>query len=443
MPQPKKKGKAAKKKDGGGGAFAALAFEDDEVAAEEAAEKPASPEPEEPPSPEPEQAAAVLPAKKRGKAKKGKKGKADDELFPDDSAAAEQLIEASTTGEGDMDGENVEAGFGKKKKKGKKDTGRKAISVKNAFDILNAEGSTDDNVGSEGKEAEETVEALPENRPGIQSLSGDEGETLKSEIKGKKKPKESRESRKERLKKAKEADAAAAGKNEPEVLTGENAKYGNSGFERSQAAAYGYASGQPLGPEGTNPADAIAVTGNLVSAQNSRDLQVDKVTVQAFGKLLIKESELNLINGRRYGLIAPNGSGKSTLLHAIACGLMPMPRVLDVYLLDREYIPTETTGELTSLEAVLEIVEREKNHLGKEMEELLSDVHLHAVRIDAIQNRLTELEAEGADRRALSILKGLGFTEALISTKTKDLSGGWRMRISLARILFVRPTLIM
>ena len=49
----------------------------------------------------------------------------------------------------------------------------------------------------------------------------------------------------------------------------------------------------------------------------------------------------------------------------------------------------------------------------------------------------------GADRKAKEILRGLSFTPALMETKTKDLSGGWRMRISLARVLFVKPTLMM
>ncbi|RKO91342.1 P-loop containing nucleoside triphosphate hydrolase protein, partial [Blyttiomyces helicus] len=181
------------------------------------------------------------------------------------------------------------------------------------------------------------------------------------------------------------------------------------------------------------------VTGNLLSPANSRDLQVDKLTVQAFGKPLIKESSLTLVNGRRYGLIAPNGSGKSTLLHAIACGLVPMPRVLDVYLLDREYVATE----LTSIEAVLDIVESERIHLEDELTSLLSNPDQHAIRLDYIHSRLAELSADGADRRARDILRGLGFSDALVNTKTKDLSGGWRMRISLARILFVKPTLML
>ncbi|KAI9362126.1 P-loop containing nucleoside triphosphate hydrolase protein [Zopfochytrium polystomum] len=250
------------------------------------------------------------------------------------------------------------------------------------------------------------------------------------------KPKAAKVSRKER-KKEKAALAASA-----TVTTEDDEKAAGSadaGAFKSTPGMYGYASGQPPGPDGTNPQDVIAVTGNLLSPPNSRDLQVEKFTLQAYGRTLIKESDLSLINGRRYGLIAPNGSGKSTLLHAIACGLVPHPDALDWYLLDREFAPTE----MTSVEAVLEITEREKNHLMDEMTELLSDPVAHAVRLDYIQNRLGELEESGAERRAKDILKGLSFSEELLKTKTKDLSGGWRMRISLARVLFVKPTLMM
>ncbi|KNC97993.1 uncharacterized protein SPPG_06977 [Spizellomyces punctatus DAOM BR117] len=266
--------------------------------------------------------------------------------------------------------------------------------------------------------------------------SADDGEANEEDKKEKKARKSREERKKEKAGRKKNKEVGVDGDGQDEDIAPETTVDDD---RRSTPGAYSYASGQPLGPEGTNPSDAIAVTGNLLSPPNSRDLQVDKLTVQAFGKLLIKESELSLINGRRYGLIAPNGSGKSTLLHAIACGLVPMPKSLDVYLLDREFAATE----MTSIEAVLEITRREHQHLMDEMTELLGDPDKHAVRLDYIQTRLGELEAEGSERRALDILKGLGFSEDLIQTKTKDLSGGWRMRISLARILFVKPTLML
>ncbi|KAJ3189200.1 hypothetical protein HDU85_002825 [Gaertneriomyces sp. JEL0708] len=330
------------------------------------------------------------------------------------------------------------------------DAPRSKASAQNAFDLLNEDnddqGEDDDedeavqNLGGKfgaldlDADHEETGSKDKKKRASKKSKSAEHSDDEQANQTKERKPKRSREERKKE-KADKKKDLRK--KKDVEAESDEDAPVDQDRL--SIPGAYGYASGQSLGPEGTNPADAIAVTGNLLSPPNSRDLHVDKLTVQAFGKLLIKDSELTLINGKRYGLIAPNGSGKSTLLHAIACGLVPMPRVLDYYLLDREFGPTE----MTSLEAVLEINHREYQHLMDEMENLLDNPDKNAVRLDYIQTRLAELEAAGADRRALDILKGLGFSDELIQTKTKDLSGGWRMRISLARILFVKPTLML
>ena len=60
-----------------------------------------------------------------------------------------------------------------------------------------------------------------------------------------------------------------------------------------------------------------------------------------------------------------------------------------------------------------------------------------------IFERLDDLDADKAETRAAEILDGLGFTPSMQQTKTKDFSGGWRMRIALARALFVKPTLML
>jgi len=56
---------------------------------------------------------------------------------------------------------------------------------------------------------------------------------------------------------------------------------------------------------------------------------------------------------------------------------------------------------------------------------------------------LDALDADTAETRARSILQGLGFTHQMQSKSTKDFSGGWRMRVSLARALFIQPTLLL
>ena len=59
--------------------------------------------------------------------------------------------------------------------------------------------------------------------------------------------------------------------------------------------------------------------------------------------------------------------------------------------------------------------------------------------LNSVYERLDALDANTAEVRARSILKGLGFTHEMQEKKTKDFSGGWRMRVSLARALFIQP----
>lgn len=344
----------------------------------------------------------------------GIEGPVDDESLPAAKSTTPKNVFASLEDEEDLESEE-----------------EAVAPPTNGFGALSLEGENgnddeDEDFSSKKKKKKSSTKSTKSKTTKDDLDSGDEGDSKLS----RKEKKKSREDRK----KEKKAAAAKADLSDEEV---EETQPGQ--IKRSAAANYAYASGQKLGPDGTNPADGIAITGNLMSPDNSKDLQIDKLTVQAYGKSLIKDSDFSLVNGRRYGLIAPNGSGKSTLLHAIACGLVPRPSALDVYLLDREYAPTEQT----SIEAVLDIVEREQRALEDEMSELLDDPDKNAVQLDYINSRLQELTTEGGETKVKSILKGLGFREHMYATQTKDLSGGWRMRIALARILFVKPTLMM
>ena len=63
--------------------------------------------------------------------------------------------------------------------------------------------------------------------------------------------------------------------------------------------------------------------------------------------------------------------------------------------------------------------------------------------LTATYERLDDLDAATAETRARGILSGLGFTHAMMGKLTRDFSGGWRMRVSLARALFIQPTLLL
>ena len=175
-----------------------------------------------------------------------------------------------------------------------------------------------------------------------------------------------------------------------------------------------------------------------------RTITVDALNVAYHGRDFIQDASLNLAPGQRYGLVGANGSGKTTLLRAIASRMIPFPKNIDCYLVDRAIDPSDSTA----LESVLEVNE-EKDALDNEAtvlgdlmgEDGLSDERQNeiAARLNDIYIRLDELDADTAESRAGNILQGLGFTKEMQRKKTSDFSGGWRMRISLARALFLNP----
>ncbi len=186
-------------------------------------------------------------------------------------------------------------------------------------------------------------------------------------------------------------------------------------------------------------AEYRAVSGVLGSHPEARDLHVINLSLTFHAKEILMDTRLELNNDRRYGLIGLNGCGKSTLLAAIYNREIPIPKHFDVFLLQRELSPSD----LTALEAVME-VDNERLQLEKEAEELATqgDQESHERLLD-VYERLEELDADKAEARAAHILSGLGFTADMQYKKVKHFSGGWRMRISLARALFVKPSILL
>ena len=190
----------------------------------------------------------------------------------------------------------------------------------------------------------------------------------------------------------------------------------------------------------TSKTEHLTATGILLSPPRSKDIQIDRFSLQAFGNQLIQDTHLGLIYGRRYGLVGANGSGKSTLLRCLAHREVPIQDNVELYLLEREYDPTDETA----VEAVVDIVRKERENLEVEMYDLLGTVEgAQSSRLDFVQERLEELDMKFAEQKARQVLSGLGFTEEMQDQKTKEFSGGWRMRVALARALFVKPTCLL
>ncbi|KAF3454931.1 hypothetical protein FNV43_RR05379 [Rhamnella rubrinervis] len=179
-------------------------------------------------------------------------------------------------------------------------------------------------------------------------------------------------------------------------------------------------------------------TGVLCSHPLSRDIRIESLSVTFHGHDLIVDSELELNYGRRYGLLGLNGCGKSTLLTAIGCRELPIPEHMDIYHLTREI----EASDMSSLEAVISCDE-ERIQLEKEAEALAGQDDGGGEQLERIYERLEALDASTAEKRAAEILYGLGFNKQMQAKKTKDFSGGWRMRIALARALFINPTILL
>jgi ATP-binding cassette subfamily F protein 2 len=195
-------------------------------------------------------------------------------------------------------------------------------------------------------------------------------------------------------------------------------------------------------------------TGVLSSLKQSRDVKLTSVSLVFHGRVLITDTTLELTYGRRYGLLGENGCGKSTLLKAIDKREFPIPEHIDIYLLNEGAPPSE----LGALEWVVKEAENEMERLDKLAEEILEEegpespllMDLYEVCLlchirDLANNmqRMETMDPSTFSTRASLILTGLGFNKTTIQKKTKDMSGGWRMRVALAKALFVKPSLLL
>ncbi|KAG8855846.1 hypothetical protein FRB96_006668 [Tulasnella sp. 330] len=182
-----------------------------------------------------------------------------------------------------------------------------------------------------------------------------------------------------------------------------------------------------------------SAAGVLVSDLKGRDIKIDQYTLSFHGRLLFEGAEISLNYGQRYGLLGENGSGKSTFLQSLAERDIEIPEHIDIYLVRGEVEP----ADINAVDYIIESALKKVAKLEKRVEDLSSSDDVDEMEIERLYEELEELDPSTFEAKASSILHGLGFSQTMMKKPTKDMSGGWRMRVALGRALFVKPHLLL
>ncbi|MFV2052995.1 ABC-F family ATP-binding cassette domain-containing protein [Aliiroseovarius sp. YM-037] len=168
-------------------------------------------------------------------------------------------------------------------------------------------------------------------------------------------------------------------------------------------------------------------------------LKIDQISYSVEGRPLIDAASANIPTGHKVGLVGRNGTGKTTLFNLIRGelvlegGKIELPSRARIGGVSQE-VPS---SDVSLLDTVL-AADTERAELMAEAETATDPI-----RIAEVQTRLADIDAWSAEARAASILRGLGFDPEEQLMPCSDFSGGWRMRVALAAVLFSAPDLLL
>ncbi|KAG8659017.1 ABC transporter F family member 3 isoform X2 [Manihot esculenta] len=205
----------------------------------------------------------------------------------------------------------------------------------------------------------------------------------------------------------------------------------------------------------------VCVNHDVASGPAVKDIHMENFNISVGGRDLIVDGSITLSFGRHYGLVGRNGTGKTTFLRHMAMHAIDgIPANCQILHVEQEVVGDDTTAlqcvlntdiertQLLQEEARLLAQQREfefegenGNHKGDQNGAIEKDGI--SQRLEEIYKRLEFIDAYSAEARAASILAGLSFSPEMQKKATKTFSGGWRMRIALARALFIEPDLLL
>jgi ATP-binding cassette subfamily F protein 3 len=181
------------------------------------------------------------------------------------------------------------------------------------------------------------------------------------------------------------------------------------------------------------------LSSGRLCAKTAAMITITDLSARIAGRLLLDNASVTLPAGTKAGLVGRNGAGKSTLFKLITgemgseTGSVSYPKSARL-----GQVAQEAPGTEDSLISIVLAADKERAALMAESE-TATDPH----RIADIQMRLVDIDAHSAEARAASILAGLGFSQEAQSRPASSFSGGWRMRVALASVLFAEPDLLL
>ena len=179
-------------------------------------------------------------------------------------------------------------------------------------------------------------------------------------------------------------------------------------------------------------------------------IRIENISKQLSHRILFIEASAALNKGEKIGLVGPNGAGKTTVFRMITGEEQPDEGQVAVEKGVTIGYFNQDVGEMEGRSAVAEVMDGAGpvSIVAAELRELeaamvdpdrLDEMDAIIERYGEVQARYEELDGYSLDGRAREVLDGLGFSQEMMDGDVGALSGGWKMRVALARILLMRP----